>query len=335
MNENEENLITQFPYFSNSSRYNLCQQITALLQEPNVSEERIEDKYSTAYYKYNLQTLQIMHLIIRHPSDSDANVANSAGSNTLKWFPSRDNAWCSCISSSTADLSTAALPCFIRTWKPFQVTKSTIHFKMAHWHIQQKPPQNTTTKRNRPTELMAVVSKYPLNSTKSTNLPNCSRAQHPAPVALEPLVASSTDGNGQREQRPDRHEGEERASEGAQLRGLRHGRAAGHRRDDGADSKRVTQSLVQNRVLVAEGSVELEGPYRHEQERGRRMQLPCAQVVANVDTGQIHQPPGRGDGEIFVDVEVAVDEGQRVEREWHRVDDHDPPRRIAPHSHPR
>jgi hypothetical protein len=37
---------------------------------------------------------------------------------------------------------------------------------------------------------------------------------------------------------------------------------------------------------------------------------------------------------MFVDVKVTVDEGQDVEGERHRVAHHNPPRYVAPHSHP-
>ena len=62
--------------------------------------------------------------------------------------------------------------------------------------------------------------------------------------------------------------------------------------------------------------------------------LPCPEVVGNMESCQVVIPLQSVHSGMFVDVKVTVDEGQDVEGERHRVAHHNPPRYVAPHSHP-
>lgn len=67
---------------------------------------------------------------------------------------------------------------------------------------------------------------------------------------------------------------------------------------------------------------------------GFKMHLPGSKVVQNMEAGEVVVSHESLLGKVLVNLELARDEGQCVESEWHREQGHEPPRYVSPPSHP-
>jgi hypothetical protein len=62
--------------------------------------------------------------------------------------------------------------------------------------------------------------------------------------------------------------------------------------------------------------------------------LPGSKVVQNMEAGEVVVSHESLLCKVLVNLELARDEGQSVDSEWHREQSHKPPRYVSPPSHP-